>query len=216
MRSIEKGRADLLEIFEAAVEAVGGRRAVSDHLQAAPLEGEWSLVAVGKAAEAMARGAEEVLGERLLDGLVITKWGHLDPQWLAGSRFQGIESSHPVPDGASLEAGRRMVNYLEELPEERQLLFLISGGTSSLVELLPAGVEGEQLARLNDWLLSSGLSITAINRIRKRISLVKGGGLLRWLGQRRVVGLLISDVPGDDPAVIGSGLLVAGEREESV
>ncbi|MET0024270.1 MAG: DUF4147 domain-containing protein [Sedimenticola sp.] len=216
MRSIEKGRSDLLEIFEAAVEAVGGRRAVSDHLQASPLEGEWSLVAVGKAAEAMARGAEEVLGERLLDGLVITKWGHLDPQWLAGSRFQGIESSHPVPDGASLEAGRRMVDYLEELPEERQLLFLISGGTSSLVELLPPGVEGEQLARLNDWLLSSGLSITAINRIRKRISLIKGGGLLRYLGQRKVLGLLISDVPGDDPAIIGSGLLVAGEREESV
>ncbi|WP_245832103.1 glycerate kinase type-2 family protein [Solemya velesiana gill symbiont] len=161
----------------------------------------------------MAQGAVDVLGEQLEDGLVITKHGHLNRQWIEASRFDGIESSHPVPDESSLEAGQRLVAYLEGLPEERPVLFLISGGTSSLVELLPEGVAPGQLGRLNDWLLGSGLSITAINRIRKRISRIKEGGLLQFLGQREMVGLLISDVPGDDPGIIGSGLLVAEEQE---
>ncbi|MES9911697.1 MAG: DUF4147 domain-containing protein [Candidatus Sedimenticola sp. 4PFRAG1] len=216
MKDIQKARSDLLKIYQAAVNAVGGRRAVNAHLQETPLEGDWSLVAIGKAAQSMAQGAEDALGEQLQDGLVITKQGHLDAQWIKTSRFSGVESSHPVPDQRSLDAGHQLVEYLESLPPERRLLFLISGGTSSLVERLNAGVGFEELVRLNDWLLGSGLSITSVNRIRKRISHIKGGGLLGYLGKRKVVGLLISDVPGDDPSIIGSGLLVHDEQKARI
>jgi hydroxypyruvate reductase len=93
------------------------------------------------------------------------------------------------------------------LPAKSDLLFLISGGASSLIEYLPPGVALGQLQQVNQWLLGSGIDITEMNLVRKSISLIKAGGVLDWLGDRRVFALAISDVPGDDPAVIGSGLL---------
>ncbi|MCG5499958.1 MOFRL family protein, partial [Ectothiorhodospira lacustris] len=93
-------------------------------------------------------------------------------------------------------------------PEQGHLVFLISGGASSLVEVLPPGAGLGELQRINGWLLGSGLDIVAMNRVRTAISCIKGGRLRSRLGQRRTEAYLISDVPGDDPAVIGSGLLV--------
>jgi hydroxypyruvate reductase len=124
-------------------------------------------------------------------------------------------AGHPIPDAGSLTAGRRLLAELEALPESVSLLVLLSGGTSSLLEVPVFGVGLAELQRMNGWLLASGLPIDAVNRVRKSVSLIKGGGLLTRLGRRPVRVLAISDVPGDDPAVIGSGLLVpeVGLRE---
>jgi hydroxypyruvate reductase len=205
-----EARQDLLEIFAAALEAVRGDRVVAQALQQARLTGDWHVVAIGKAAAAMWQGAREVLGGQIRASLVITKHGHaeaLSPQ----EGLELIESDHPVPGAASLEAGRRLLDFLKRAPADARFLFLVSGGASSLVEVLPEGMTAGQLAQLNTWLLGSGLDIAAMNAVRKRVSRIKGGGLLRWVGTREGRCLLISDVPGDDPAVIGSGLLVPGD-----
>ncbi len=200
-------RTQLLQIYQAALQSVAGDRAVAGWLQGNPLEGEWAVVAVGKAAAAMAHGAQQVLGSRLHTGLVITKHGHGDPR-LDPARFTQLESAHPVPDDTSLAAGEVLLRFLDELPDGLPLLFLLSGGTSVLVEVLPEGMDTGELADFNRWLLGSGLPIEAMNALRKRLSCIKGGKLAAFLKGRRCVQLLISDVPGDDPAVIGSGMLV--------
>ena len=207
VNGIEKARADLLRCFRAGVARVEGAAVVAGYLRRHPPEGDWALVAVGKAAQSMALGAAGVLGARLHGGLVISKPGHLDRAWLEAAGLQGIEGGHPLPDAGSLEAGRRLLQFLTGLPQDRPLLFLVSGGSSSLVEVLPEGLELAQLQAVNRWLLGSGLPIQGINRVRRRLSRIKGGGLWRFLGRRPVTALLISDVLGDDPAVIGSGLL---------
>ncbi|MEW7979476.1 MAG: DUF4147 domain-containing protein [Candidatus Sedimenticola endophacoides] len=207
IQGVEQARRDLLEIYRAGVDAVAGGPVVEAFLRRTPPVGEVSVIAVGKAAQAMAEGARRALGDHLRDALVITKQGYLDRYRLAEG-MQGIESAHPVPDLSSLEAGRHLLDYIDTRPEGRELLFLISGGASSLVEVPREGVGLEDLQRLNRWLLASGLPISTINRLRTRLSRIKGGGLLAGLGGRAASALLISDVQGDDPALIGSGLLV--------
>ncbi|MCB1761006.1 MAG: DUF4147 domain-containing protein [Gammaproteobacteria bacterium] len=209
MKSMEQARADLLQIFRAGVAGVAGRAAVRNHLQQHPLQGPCAVIALGKAAGDMALGAVDVLAEQVVDGLAVSKPGHLDRAALARHGFQLFEGGHPVPDATSLEAGSALLAFIARQPEERQLLFLISGGTSAVVEVLKPGLDLAQLQRTNQWLLGSGLGIGAMNRIRRSLSAIKGGGLLRFLRGRRVSALLVSDVPGDDPAVIGSGLLAA-------
>jgi hydroxypyruvate reductase len=118
-----------------------------------------------------------------------------------------LESGHPVPDQRSLEAGESLMRWLRELPPLVEPLFLVSGGASSLVEVLEDGVTLEQLGRLNTAGLASGMGIVELNARRSRLSQLKGGGVARLLGNRPGRALFISDVPGDDPAVIGSGLL---------
>jgi glycerate 2-kinase len=118
-----------------------------------------------------------------------------------------MTASHPLPDESSLAAGAALMEFIDALPETEQLLVLLSGGASSLVEVLPAGVSLDSLQRLNHWFLASGVDIVTGNEIRKRLSLIKGGRLAQRLWPRRVKCLTISDVPGDDPASIASGPL---------
>lgn len=166
------------------------------------------MLGIGKAAAAMALGAAEALGDRVAGGLVIVPPGHLPPDFArAAAATRVIESSHPLPDARSVEAGRVLVEWVTELPGDAQVLCLVSGGASSLVEALRPGLALEDLQRVNHWGLESGAAISALNAVRRRLSLLKGGGLARVLGARRAVALMISDVPGDDPATIGSGLL---------
>jgi hydroxypyruvate reductase len=106
-----------------------------------------------------------------------------------------------------LEAGDRVLDSVDRAPADHELLFLISGGTSALVEVLPTGMDLADLHRANAWLLGSGLSIDAINRVRSALSCIKAGRLGVHLRGRRARALLISDVPTDDPAIIGSGPL---------
>ena len=199
----ESPRSRLLAALRVALDAVRGDRAVARALRDAPVEpAPARLLAMGKAAVAMARGAGEALGGRLRDGVVITRHGYGGPL-PPGLRL--LEAGHPVPDADSLVAGKAAVATVSGLPQGWTLLALISGGASALVEVLPAGMTLEELQRLNRWLLASGLSIHQVNRIRQAVSGIKGGRLAARLGHRPAEVLLVSDVPGDDPALIASG-----------
>ncbi len=205
-------RQRLLEIYQAAINAVAGDRVVRDYLEKAPPSGDANVVAVGKAAERMMKGAVEALGDRLQNGLVITKhdhWGSAcdDP------RVECLTAAHPVPDETSLAAGTRLLEFIADIPRRSELLFLVSGGTSALVEVLPEGVGLADLERATEWLLGSGKDIEAVNRVRKGLSCIKAGRLARYLAVRHTRNLMMSDVPGDDPKVIGSGLLVPHPHE---
>jgi len=156
----------------------------------------------------MAAGALDAVGDRLAALLAITKTGHCQGLTGPGGRVRCLESSHPVPDASSLVAGTELVNFIEGAPRDATLLVLTSGGASSLVEQLAADLGAEQLARVNRWLLRSGMDIHGMNRVRKALSRIKGGRLAAHLGGRSALNLVISDVPGDDLRSIGSGLLV--------
>ena len=197
-------RDKLLTLYAAALDAVEGRNCVRNYLRNNPLPGKpVVLLGMGKAAVAMAAGACDVLGEQVVDGLVVTKEGHANDSLPACLRV--LEASHPVPDERSLLAGQAVIELVSELPQDVQLLVLTSGGASALVEALPDGIGLTDLAELNQWLLGSGLSILEMNRIRQSVSRLKGGKLAGLLKGQTVTNLLISDVPGDDPAFIASG-----------
>jgi glycerate 2-kinase len=206
----------VLKIFHAALAAVHGTACVERFLTVRCLTGAVHAVAVGKAAGAMLDGARAALQGQLQTALLITKPGHLSPgiQHLAGVTV--MEAGHPVPDARSLLAGQALLDFIAALPGDAQVLFLISGGTSSLVEVLPPGMSLNDLRRVNQWLLASAWDIHRMNILRKRLSCIKGGRLAAHLCGRRVMQLLISDVPGDRPADIGSGLLVAEEESKIV
>ena len=194
----------LTDIFLEAIQSVDGGRCVEQYLRKNPMSGDICLVSIGKAACSMASGARIVLGEQIKQSLVVTKHGHRPPE-LPGKHV--LEAGHPLPDQQSLEAGHQLLSLLHAVPENAQILFLISGGTSALVEVLPEFVTIEDLTKLNSWLLQSGLPITVMNAIRKQVSCIKGGRLATHIDGRITTVLLMSDVQGDNPAVIGSGLL---------
>jgi hydroxypyruvate reductase len=194
-----------LELFDAALRAVNGRHAVSRVLRGHAARA--AVFAVGKAASAMALGAADALGANLVEMLVITKDRHVDPGLARLATATVIESAHPVPDERSLMAGAELERRIARLDAGLQPIFLVSGGSSSLVEVLREGVTLADLRALNECALASGADIAAVNAARSEISRLKSGGIARLLDGRRAMALFISDVPGDDPGVIGSGLL---------
>lgn len=200
-------RADALRVWQAGVNAVDGRACVRHALAARADDTEEHAVAIGKAAVTMMRGAADALGERLASGLVISPAGGPAGNDLESAGIQHLRGDHPLPGDDSLAAGRALVRYLSERPPRARVLFLISGGSSSLVECPVRGLDLHDLRDITRWLLGSGFDIRAINAVRSRLSRIKGGGLLGWLAGRRARALYLSDVPADDPAVIGSGLL---------
>ncbi len=198
-------RQQMLQILSAALHAVAPHRLVFEALLSEQ-HAEVAVIAIGKAAAGMLNGAREALTERITDALVITDAAYAvglprDVEW--------VEGSHPLPDEKSLLAGEHLSAFIQRQPKQRKLIFLISGGASAMVEVLFPGVTLDHLQRVNQWLLGSGLSIHQVNSVRKAMSLIKGGGLLSMIAERDAASLLISDVPGDDPGSIGSGLLVA-------
>jgi len=199
-------RENLLRVFQSALAAVNGRRCVRAFLEQMPVSGNIYMAAVGKAACAMAQGAHEALRDRIAAALVITKKGYAEPlPWPV------LEAGHPLVDESSVEAGRQLLAFVETIPRDATVLVMISGGASALVEALPAEIELDQFQKINRWLLGSGFDINVYNRIRRRMSRLKGGRLARILFPRRVLSLVISDVPGNDLCAIGSGPLAADE-----
>ncbi len=195
-------RRNLLAIFHAALTAVNGGVVVRERLRNEPFDRPLWLIAIGKAACAMAQGAHEARGENIADALIVTKEGHAETlPWPV------LETGHPLPDERSLAAGEALLGFAAKIPPTDSVLMLLSGGASALCEVLPEGVTLSGLRDINRWLLGSGLDIAAMNRIRKRLSRLKGGRLARLLAPRAVLCLAISDVPGDDPRAIGSGPL---------
>lgn len=201
-------RQHLQQIYQHALNTVNGRAQVVRYLKNHTFPTPIAAVAIGKAATEMLAGAFDVLGADLTHALLITKTGHFDPSLLQARPVTCIESAHPVPDQRSLDAGHQLLDFLVALPTELPVLFLISGGTSALAEVLAPNVTLADLQRLNQWLLGSGLDIHAVNTVRKQLSAIKAGRLATYLHNRTVWNLLISDVPNDDVRAIGSGLLV--------
>src|SRR5882672_11832170 len=139
----------LLELFDAALRAVDGRALVSAHLRNAKVQAPVDVFAIGKAASAMARGARDALGPAIREILVITKDGHVDPELSRHECVTTLECAHPVPDERSLAAGAELARRITNLPATVDPLFLISGGSSSLVELPAEGVTLADLRALN-------------------------------------------------------------------
>lgn len=203
-------RRELLnDLLRAGLARVDGRRCVQEALSRPPgrPEGVVWVAAIGKAASAMALGAYAALGEALEALLLITKPGHVAPELRGCPAVEIHESGHPLPDERSLRAGQRLLEWLESLPPHVTPLFLISGGASALVEVPKAGVTLEEIARVSREGLAMELGISELNSRRARLSQIKGGRLAARLGGREGRALFLSDVPDDDPTVIGSGIL---------
>ncbi len=196
-------RRQLLRWMTVALEAVEPSRCVAAALRDFPA-GPVAVLALGKAATGMARGAHGALAEQIKETLVLAPETSRDAA-LADWRF--VPGDHPLPGRRSLLAGEAIESWLRGLEEELHLLVLLSGGGSALAELPVAGMTLEKLQAMNRWLLASGLDIHSMNAIRARFSRLKQGGLLRLAGRRSVTGLLVSDVPGDRIAGIASGPL---------
>lgn len=203
-------RKHLRTIYQAAINAVAGKTVVAEELLSGTYPDDIHVVAIGKAADAMVQG---VPSEKVKSGLLISKHGHISTDLKQNPRFISVESDHPIPKQASLQAGKSLIEYLVQLPEKEPCLFLISGGTSALAEVLPEGWDLSSLQALNDYLLGNAYSIDEINAVRRRVSKIKGGGLWKYIGERPVFCLMISDVQDDQPAVIGSGLLFPSASE---
>lgn len=212
---MDNPRTLLLELAGHAIDAVHGEHLVKQAAQRYAPRGPVQLVATGKAAAAMLDGAVQSLTAGIERALLISAKDY------AGTVAQKIPhetlfGGHPVPTEHSLVAGRRLIEWISETPADAQLLFLVSGGTSSMLEVPAEGVGLSDLRRTNQWLLSSGLAIDAVNAIRCRLSAIKCGRLLEYLGRRSVEVWLLSDVASDDPATIGSGLCYPALRNAPV
>lgn len=164
------------------------------------VRGRTILLGAGKAAAAMAAEFERVWGEPV-EGLVVTRYGHAEPT----RSIEVIEAAHPVPDAQSVAAAARMMELARAAGKDDQVVFLGSGGASSLLVLPAAGISLAQKQAVNERLLASGAPIEKINVVRKAMSAIKGGRLAAACAPAPVTNLLISDVASDDPAAIGSG-----------
>lgn len=204
---MHKDRENILNIYLAGLEAVKGDNAVYQALMAQGNLPACHIIAIGKAAEAMYQGAKRYLDNEIKSALLISKFGHYSAEALADPQLVALEAAHPVPGDSSLLAGQMLVDHLEKLPAGEPCLFLISGGTSSVCEVLEDNWTLEQLQELTQDLLGEGYDIHAMNAIRQRISAIKGGKLWKYIGERPVWAMMISDVEGDVPSSIGSGLL---------
>jgi len=200
-----EAKARIVQAWRAGVAAVGGESVTRAALAADGVTRITRLLAVGKAAAAMCAGALDALTD---DGeaLVVTKYGHGDAALASHPRIELIEAGHPLPDENSLRAGRAVAEFARATEADEELVLLVSGGASALVELLPATVDLNALQNMNAALLASGYAIARVNAARAHASRIKGGKLLREFRGRSARVYAISDVPGDDLSIIAGGL----------
>lgn len=189
----------LRKMLDAAIDAATPNRLISHYLPPTP-KGRTIVIGAGKAAAAMAREVDEHMPGKV-EGLVVTRYGHA----VKCDHIEVVEAAHPVPDEAGRSAAARILKLAEEAGEDDLVLCLISGGASALLSLPADGISLDDKQALNRALLESGADITQMNTVRKHLSAIKGGRLAAAAHPAKVVSLLISDVPGDDLAVIGSG-----------
>ncbi len=193
-------RKDAETIIVDSIREVQPDSAVIRALKETTLNGKIKLVAAGKAAWQMAKAASNYLGERLEQGIVITKYGHVRGEL---PRIRCCEAGHPVPDEGSFDAARKALALTENLTKDDTVLFLLSGGGSALFELplIPA----EALQDVTRQLLACGADIVEINTLRKRLSAVKGGRFAQHCAPAKVFSIILSDILGDPPDMIASG-----------
>jgi hydroxypyruvate reductase len=197
-------RRDAHAIFRAALVAVDPERLVRDALLQAPVRSSGRLVvlAVGKAALGMARGAADLLGEAISRGIVITPTGSGGD---APAGFEIYRGGHPLPDSHSLAGARRVRGAVQESGADDHVLLLLSGGGSAMLTLPHADVSLEDVRAVAERLMRAGAGIRELNTVRKHLETLKGGRLAALAHPARVSALILSDVVGDPPDVIGSG-----------
>jgi len=193
----------LRAMFDAAVKAASPELRVPAYLPPPP-KGRTIVIGAGKASASMAKAVEDNWPGPL-SGLVVTRDGHAVPC----SRIEIVEASHPVPDARGLEAAKRIRAMVEGLGPDDLVLALISGGGSSLLTMPAPGLTLADKQAINAALLRSGAAIGEMNVVRKHLSAIKGGRLAAAIHPAKLVTLVISDVPGDDPSLIASGPTVA-------
>ena len=194
-------RAALRTLFDTAVAAADPRRVLARHLPPKPTHGRCIVVGGGKSAAVMAAVLEEAWPDVPVEGTVVTRYGHAVPT----RRIEVIEASHPVPDENSERGAKRLLERVQNLTEDDLVIALMSGGASSLLAAPAIGLSLADKQAVNRALLACGANITEMNCVRKHLSAIKGGRLAAAAAPARVITLAISDVPGDDPAVIASG-----------
>ena len=192
----------LRRMFDAAVASAQPAHCVPPHLPTPQSLGTGRLIVIGagKASAAMARAVEDAW-QGPLSGLVVTRYGYGVPC----ERIEIVEAAHPVPDAAGEKAAQRLLDLVATVREDDLVLCLISGGGSSLLPLAAPGLTLEDKQNLSRALLKSGATISEMNCVRRHLSAIKGGRLAAACHPARVLTLLISDVPGDNPMDIASG-----------
>lgn len=208
---IDNPRTFLSSLFHAAVNASNPESNLAQHLPQKP-KGRTVVVGCGKSAAQMAR-ALELHWDELLEGFVVTGYGY----GCETSRIKVLEASHPIPDGAGLQASRKILDSVSSLTTDDLVIALISGGGSALLPCPPQGFDLRDEIILNEALLTGGVPISEMNTIRKHFSEIKGGKLA-IATQARVATLIISDIPGDNPAHTASGPTIADDsnRDDAI
>ncbi len=196
-------KALLIKMFQAAIAAAQPEICVPEYLPPVP-EGRLIVIGAGKASAAMAKAVEDNWSGDL-SGLVVTRYGYEVPC----RHLEIVQAAHPVPDAAGMKAAQKMLETVKNLTEKDTVLCLISGGGSALLPLPLEGLSLEDKQAVSRSLLKSGASISEINCVRRHLSAIKGGRLAAACYPAKVVTLLISGVPGDDPMDIASGPMVA-------
>ena len=203
-------RAFLRTLFDAAVAQAVPGPALAAFLPSPP-RGRTLVLGAGKAGGAMAAALEALWPrEAPMSGLVVTRYDYVPPEFIAArargqTRIEVVEAAHPVPDEAGRRAAARILELAHGLTEDDLVICLMSGGASSLLALPAAGVTFAEKQAINSALLKSGAAIDEMNCARKHLSAIKGGRLAAACAPARLVTLVVSDVPGDSPSVIGSG-----------
>ncbi len=199
-------RAFLRSLYDAAVARALPARNTAAYLPAPP-KGRTLVLGAGKAGGAMAAAVDALWpADAPLSGLVVTRYDHVPPAYKARpGRIDVVEAAHPVPDAAGQRAAQRIAEFAQGLSEHDLVLCLISGGASALLTMPAPGISLDEKRAINQALLKSGAAIDEMNCVRKHLSAIKGGRLAARCAPAQVVTLLISDVPGDAPEVIGSG-----------
>lgn len=192
-------KAFLTSIFEAAVAAADPELTIRKHLPAKP-KGRTIVIGAGKGSAQMAAAFENAW-DGPIEGLIVTRYGYGAPT----RHLEVVEAAHPVPDAAGLAAAKRLREIVSGLSEDDLVVALVCGGGSALLPA-PAGnlTLADEIA-VNEALLASGAPISAMNTIRKHVSTIKGGRLAAAAWPARVVSLIVSDIPGDNPALVASG-----------
>jgi glycerate 2-kinase len=196
----QTSRQFLMSLFQSAIQSVSAKKCLPAFLPSPPENGRTLIIGAGKGAADMAKTIEEHWTTPL-SGLVVTRYEH----GVECRQIEVVEAAHPVPDEAGRNAAARMLNMVQGLTENDLVICLISGGGSALLSLPADGITLEQKQAINRTLLHCGATISEMNCVRKHLSKIKGGRLGLACAPARLVTLLISDVPGDDPSVIASG-----------
>jgi glycerate 2-kinase len=192
-------RAFLTELFQAAIRAADPKQALAAHLPARP-KGRVVVIGAGKGAAQLAAAFEDLWGDPV-QGVVVTRYGYA----CSCRHVQVLEAAHPVPDQAGLAASQALFDAVSGLSADDLVVALVCGGGSALLAAPADGLELADEVALNQALLASGAPIGAMNAVRKQVSRIKGGRLAAAAYPARVVSLIVSDVPGDDPAQVASG-----------